>query len=287
MRHPFALPSRPLSSLILSLAIPAAGAGRMYGQTVANGNFDSGTFPSNGNNSLNFGAVTLGGSGKAAYFDTSNSSDIPTSWSLAAATGDYGYWLNNTGTPQSPQRYVWLGGNENCQANSIGGLTGGQTYRFSVSLAGWQGTLTDTTQSKSWTITQNAAALEVVTTGGVTVHTDASSSLVGTLVAQGSTEYAEFNASTNASASSLTWKTASVLVTLPAGVTSFAFYLSPVIPGQEGQGYNSSNGLFADSVAVSAVPEPSTWAAAASLGAMAGFGLWRRTRRQAVAAPKA
>jgi hypothetical protein len=255
--------------------------GVAFAQTVPNGNFDSGTFPSGGNDSLNFTAgstVTLGGAGKAAFFDTSNTGNVPTSWALASPVNNYGFWLNNTGTPQSPNRYVWLGGNENCQQNSVGGLTGGQTYRLSVSLAGWTGTLSDTTRSKSWSITQNSAALEVVTAGGISATTDASSSLVGSVVAQSGTTYVEFSPTVSSSANSLTWKTASVLVTLPAAVTSFTFYLSPVVPGSEGGGYNSSNGFFADSVTLASVPEASTLGAAVAVAGFSAFGLFRGRR---------
>lgn len=264
-------------------------------QSIADNSFDANFTPSNGNYSPSFASstsggntVTLGGTGKAAYFDANNTGNVPSSWSLAGTTGSYGYWLHNVGTPASTPNYIWLGSNETCLQNTITGLTGGQTYKVSVSLAGWKGTITDSgapqgVNGSPWTITQNHAALEFQTATSPQIAS--SSQLSGSLVplVTGWT-YAEFAPTVSAKADSLSWLTASVNVTVPLGQNSISFYLSPVVPGQENGSSVPSNGLFADSVTVvSAVPEPSTWAAGA---AMALIGLWqwrsRRTRcRQA------
>jgi len=276
---------RNYRSALMFAATVALAATSGRAQSLTDNSFDATFSPVNGNYSPSFassqggGTTVLGGTGKAAFFDSNNTGNVPTGWTLAGVSGTYGYWLNNIGTPDSTPRYLWLGSNETCLQNTITGLTSGASYRVTVSLAGWKGTITDAGAPQGgngspWVITQNHAALEFPSACNVRANgtTQLTASLVS--VVAGSMTYAEFTPTVSTSAASLSWLRASVDITVPIGQNSVAFYLSPIVPGQENGAANSSNGLFADSVTVTAVPEPSTWAAGAAL-VLIGLFQWR------------
>jgi hypothetical protein len=74
-----------------------------------------------------------------------------------------------------------------------------------------------------------------------------------------------------------TWELSSVSLTLPTNTTYIAVLVSAISPGNI---LNYPGGYYADNVTLTAVPEPSTYAALAGLGAL-GLAVWRRRKAQA------